>query len=215
MQCHCLTNKNQRCKLQVSKKSTDDNQYCWRHQNCARSIDDSMDNISDTKPKQKVLKETVKKTVRKTPKKTVRKTPRNTVNKNTKKSVRKVSRKSSSKSPTKTSQKTIKKSPDLSVCSLPSPVRANIVENLNKWQVDKLCQTSKTCDKNICKNKDLWTSLAKQKFGKNPGDQDDPRLFYYKQTTNLYGTGSNEFGQLGLPLETAASKDEILIKKGV
>ena len=219
MQCHCLTNKNQRCKLQASKKGDDDNKYCWRHQNCARSIKDE---ISDTKPKQKVLKKTVTKTVRKTlkktPKKTVGKTPRKTVNKNTKKSIRKVSRKTSSKSPTKTSQKAVKKSPGISICSLPAPVLANIVGNLNKWEVDKLCQTSKICDKNICKNKNLWTSLTKQKFNKSPQKDQDPRKFYYSQTTNLYGTGEDSFGKLGLPTVKGVSnttKEEILIQKGV
>ena len=211
MSCHCITNKNQRCKLQVSKKSSDDNQYCWRHQDCARSVGDSMDNISDTKPKRKVLKKTVKKSVRKTPKKTVRKmarkTARKTAEKSTKKSVRKIST-----SPQKAPQKSL----DKSVCSLPSPVRANIVENLNKWQVDKLCQTSKTCDKNICKNKDLWTSLTKQKFEKSPGEEEDPRKFYYSQTTNLYGTGITENGLLGPDNQRIEwRKNEILLQKGV
>ena len=40
-QCHCLTLKGLRCKLQGSRVAQNDSIFCWRHQDCQKSIDDN------------------------------------------------------------------------------------------------------------------------------------------------------------------------------
>ena len=83
------------------------------------------------------------------------------------------------------------------LCLSPLPIRQNIIKNLNKYELDDLCLSSKICHQNICVKNEIWNFLSKTRFGTLPPEGVNARKFYYDQTLNLYGSGDNSYFQLG------------------
>ena len=193
--CQCVTIKGERCKLQASKKSGDDKDFCWRHQNCQQVFSKSPTKVS-------------KKSPRKVSRKVSKKSPVTVSKKVSKKSPIKVSKKSpikvSKKSPIKVSKKISKKGRksslpkkvDLDWCGSNNIVRANIVKNLSTEDINNVCLTNKVCREKVCNNNKLWQGLIQQVYGKQITEEQikeglDPRSYYYSLGVNAYATGYN------------------------
>ena len=81
-------------------------------------------------------------------------------------------------------------------CKSPNIVKANIIENLERKDVENMCRTNKLCKENVCENRKFWKAMVKKQRNKDVPNRVNAMSFYYGM--NLYAIGdtrkSKSFG---------------------
>ena len=179
MQCQCTTNLGKQCQRTAETNSD----YCWQHRNCKTKS--SVGQAVASKSKSAIVKQS-----------------------NTKKSPVIVKRRSAKKRPVVVKRRSAKKRPVIVkrrekidqdyVCSkkIPTLVRSKIVSELKHKDVNELCQTSKACNENICKNNKMWDMMSVQKYGKNSPKGARAIDFYYGKSLYECNDQCSEFTQM-------------------
>ena len=82
--------------------------------------------------------------------------------------------------------------PNICSSNIGQPVRLNLISHMSSDQVNNLCLASKSCNRNICKNRLLWEFLYREKYQTDPPLKGNIKNYYYGRRLIQYKITSED-----------------------